>query len=126
MVILIFRDDSENGNEKIIRVEFCRNPEKKTYEERYFQKFQVSHKIICMNHIPSLCLPHMHLGKAESLGKNNKNRICHETASQRSKLGFIDSDLQRFSEGIDLNDRKIYPKLKNNQKMTEKIPRSGH
>ena len=115
MVILIFRGGSENGNEKIIRVEFCRNPEKK-HEKRYFEKFQVSHKIICMNHIPSLCLPHMHLGKADSLGKNNKNRICHETASQRSKLRFEATESQRFSRGIDLDRSWRHEATKNDGK----------
>ena len=100
MVILIFRDGSEHDNEEIIRVEFCRNHEKK------LSRFQRSY--ICV--YIYICI-HMYitLNSEKSISEIEKIK-CHEKVIQRSKLRSNITEWQPFSKVIDLNDRKIYPK----------------
>ena len=57
-----------------------------------------------MSHIPSLCLPDMHLRKAELPGKNNKNRMCHEMSIFGSKIKIVEATWTEISRRIRWND----------------------
>ena len=53
-----------------------------------------------MNHVPSLCLPDMHLRKAELVGKNDKNQMCHEMAAHGSKIKIVEAIWTEISRRI--------------------------